>query len=391
MAPIEKPRILCVDDEPNVLEGLRLTLGRKHQVLIATSGAEGLEILEREGPVEVVLSDMRMPGMNGAEFLSRVREVAPDTTRMLLTGQTDLESAIDAVNRGQIFRFLTKPCAPDVLNGTFEQAVRQYRLVTAERDVLERTLVGSVQMLHDVLALATPEAFGRATRVKQYVTELAVGFVVPDHWELETAAMLSQVGFVTLDSEVMDKVNRGQRLTSDEEKLVAAVPAIAERLVAHIPRLEGVRAILSAVAHPPTADASHALPANTVLCARLLRIALEYDRMEARGVSHADAISAMRAKFSRDDIPAIEAFAELRARDATNHGPVALPLHSVRVGMVFADDVRLKSGVLLAPRGFAVTAAFVERARNIKPGTVEEPVLCLTAVPAPAAVPAAVS
>ena len=91
-------RVLCVDDEPNVLEGLSLHLRRRYQVETATSGAAALEILQRGGETAVVMSDMRMPGMDGAAFLARARQTAPDTVRILLTGHADLNSAISAVN-----------------------------------------------------------------------------------------------------------------------------------------------------------------------------------------------------------------------------------------------------------------------------------------------------
>lgn len=105
-----KPRILLVDDEPNVLSALARQLHPLYQVSLTPSPEEGLLLLEREGPFAVVLSDMRMPKMDGATFLKHVRERSPDTIRLLLTGHADLESAIAAVNEGQVFRFLTKPC-----------------------------------------------------------------------------------------------------------------------------------------------------------------------------------------------------------------------------------------------------------------------------------------
>src|SRR2546426_3153897 len=94
----ERERILCVDDEPSILEGLKLHLGRRYDVATASSGAVGLEDLERNGSTAVVLSDMRMPGMDGATFLSRARETKPDTVRILLTGQADLNACIAAIN-----------------------------------------------------------------------------------------------------------------------------------------------------------------------------------------------------------------------------------------------------------------------------------------------------
>src|SRR5262249_60092556 len=150
----------------------------------AVGGAAGLELIAREEPFAVVVSDMRMPGMDGAAFLTRVREIAPDATRVLLTGQADLDAAIAAVNRANIFRFLTKPCPPDVLASALTDAVNLHRLVTSERVLLQETLLGSVKMLTDVLALANPAAFGRATRAKQHARRTAAQLDLADRWQL---------------------------------------------------------------------------------------------------------------------------------------------------------------------------------------------------------------
>ncbi len=133
-----RPRVLCVDDEPNVLEGVSLHLHRRYEVVTATSGAAGLAALEKDGSIAVVMSDMRMPQMDGAQFLSRVRTGHPNAVRLLLTGQADMQSAIAAINEGQIFRFLTKPCPPAQLLGAFEAAIEQHRLLVAERILLEQ-------------------------------------------------------------------------------------------------------------------------------------------------------------------------------------------------------------------------------------------------------------
>ena len=157
-SPKSSPKILCVDDEPNVLEGLLLHLRRKFEVETAISGAAGLEILQRSDAIAVVMSDMYMPEMNGAEFLSRARQIVPDAARILLTGRADIDSAIAAVNNGQIFRFLTKPCPPLVLLTAIEAGVQQHRLVTAERELLEHTLHGCIKALADVLAVTRDQS-----------------------------------------------------------------------------------------------------------------------------------------------------------------------------------------------------------------------------------------
>ena len=131
-------KILFVDDEPSALEGFQRVLHRKFDVHTATSGGEGLVAIQKDGPFAVVISDMRMPGMNGAEFLARVRQTAPETVRMLLTGHADLHSAIEAVNRGNILHFLTKPCERDVLVAAINSGLDQYHTAIGEKELVKK-------------------------------------------------------------------------------------------------------------------------------------------------------------------------------------------------------------------------------------------------------------
>jgi CheY-like chemotaxis protein len=131
-------RVLFVDDEVPILEGYRRILHREFDVSAANSGEEGLELVRTGGPFAVVISDMRMPGMNGAEFLARVRERAPDTVRMLLTGYSDMEAAIEAVNEGNIFRYLTKPCEKKAIVDAIQSGVAQYDATRANKELIKK-------------------------------------------------------------------------------------------------------------------------------------------------------------------------------------------------------------------------------------------------------------
>jgi signal transduction histidine kinase len=138
--PSARPSILCVDDEPHVLDALKDVLHRHFSVTTATSGRDALRVLADSAPFCVVVSDFAMPDMNGAEFLANARVTAPDMVRVLLTGHASLTSAIAAVNDGHVFRLLTKPCPPPVLIRHLDEAVDQYRLVTGDRELLEHKL-----------------------------------------------------------------------------------------------------------------------------------------------------------------------------------------------------------------------------------------------------------
>jgi CheY-like chemotaxis protein len=370
---MSKPRILCVDDEPHVLEGLSDALHRDFHVIVASGGVEALQVLE-DGEFEVVVSDMRMPGMDGATFLTKARERHPDVVRLLLTGQADIDAAVAAVNGGGLFRFLLKPCPRDQLVEALSAASRQHRLITAEKVLLEQTLTGTVAVLSEILSLASPQAFGRATRAKQHVLALAERLGVADTWPLEVAATLSQISQVVLPEATQEKVYEGKALTPEEQQMVDRLPATTRRLLGNIPRLEPVAAILGAVGHLPDSFPREGENAELVrfgACA--LTIALDYDVCESVPMSSELAIDMLRSRVGRYDEALLEAFARLVGSASQHYTVLELKLRDLELGMEFIDDVRSAQGVLLVPRGYKITPSLLERLRNYPHGAVAEP------------------
>jgi len=373
--PSNRLRVLCVDDEPKVLEGLTLHLRRCYDIITATSGNAGLELLSRQADVAVVLSDMKMPGMNGATFLAQARRVAPDATRVLLTGQSDLESAIAAVNEGQIFRFLVKPCPPPVLLVAVEEAAKQHRLVTAERVLLEQTLHGSIKAMMEVLALTNPISFGSANRIKQLVTEIGIRLKMDNLWQVEMAALLRQLGFISLPPETVEKYYYGQLLSHDEEQMIAKVPGVTEQLLANIPRLETMREILTACEKPSryAGSSSDSLKYSIFQAGQLLRLAVDFDALVSRGVAEDLALATLRSREGTYTADLLQALFDLRGACDAIDEIRELPLADLRLGMILAEDMKSPNGLLLAAKGYQITNSFLERARNFAPGTVKEP------------------
>ncbi len=186
-------KILLVDDDSNILEGFRRTLSREFLMETALGGEQALKLVADNGPYAVVVSDMRMPGMDGIQLLIRIKSVSPDTIRIMLTGNADMETAVDAINEGSIFRFLNKPCNKEVMAKTLTAALVQYRLVTAEKQLLEHTLSGSIQVLTEVLSLVNPTAFSRAERARRYIHHIVTKMKLGNPWQYEVAAMMSQL------------------------------------------------------------------------------------------------------------------------------------------------------------------------------------------------------
>jgi response regulator RpfG family c-di-GMP phosphodiesterase len=367
MPPLSLPRILCVDDDANLLDGLVRSLRGHYKIETATEAEVALQSLKSSEPYAIVVSDQRMPGMDGVTFLSHIREMAPETVRVLLTGQADMESAIAAVNEGNIFRFLTKPCSTAMLLKALAACMEQHRLIAAEKVLLEQTLHGSIKALIDILSLASPAAFGRATRVRHSVEQLLTHFEIRQRWPLEVAAMLSQIGYVTLPPETLSKLHSSGVLKPAEQEMLDRIPVFVDQCLSNIPRIEPVREILrfssrpfAGSTHDPSAPAGAELPWG----ARALRIALDFDALQAEDSPAMYPFAIMRGRTGCYDPVMLEAFAKLHG-DSQTVRLVELQIRDLAIGMIFGEDLKSAAGVLLVARGQEVTPGLLERLRNV--------------------------
>jgi two-component system probable response regulator PhcQ len=151
---MDKAKLLLVDDEPNLTSALVRSLDRSQfEIFTADSAQKGLMILAGND-IDVIVSDERMPGMTGSQFLAEVRKQWPNTIRMILSGQADLEAAVRAINEGEVYRFLLKPCHPKELQMTILQGLQQKKLVAQSRKLLQEHQ--KAQNLLEELEKATP-------------------------------------------------------------------------------------------------------------------------------------------------------------------------------------------------------------------------------------------
>jgi response regulator RpfG family c-di-GMP phosphodiesterase len=300
--------ILLVDDDIRVVTALQRSLHKSYQIEIAGSAAEALEAIAGTS-YAVVVSDMKMPGMNGIELLGKVKETSPETVRILLTGQADLGTAIAAVNEGSVFRFLTKPCPDELLTKTLDAALDQHRLVISERDVLQETLMSTIGVLVEILAVTQPAAFGRAWRASRHVQTIAREMKLPDSWQFEAAAMLSQIGCISVDPAVLRKYDAGEKLSTAETAQMVSHAQVGQSLLEKIPRLQAVSQIIGCQ-HDASFGTGGFQPGSYVveLGAQLLHVALDFDRLTSIGRSAADALGEMRrsAQYNPDMLVAMD-------------------------------------------------------------------------------------
>jgi response regulator RpfG family c-di-GMP phosphodiesterase len=362
-------KILFVDDEPNVLDGYRRTLRKDYDVHIAEGGENGLATIEHEGPFAVVVSDMRMPGMDGVQFLRRVKEIAPEAVKMMLTGNADQQTAMDAVNEGSIFRFLTKPCPSETLVLTLNAGLEQYRLITAERHLLEQTLNQSLHVLVDILAIVNPTAFSRSARVKKLAREIADTLEIKNSWEVEIAAMLSQIGCITVPEDVLQKITSGAALTDKEASLYHQHPKTGHDLISQIPRMETVAEIVSNQNRRINDEACHFLQRETIdeptLGARVLKAVLDFDKLIISGKPPRNAFKELGERIGWYDPFVLDALKAIIDTTVDEFVSLDISIPDLKPGMILDSPLISIRGSLLLTAGQEISMSLILRLLNL--------------------------
>lgn len=385
-------KILFVDDDAHLLSSFDRNFRRKFTVELAGGGEAALEKISTRGPFAVVVSDRQMPRMDGITLLSEVRERAPDTVRIMLTGNADLEGAIRVVNQGNIFRFLTKPCPPDVLAKALEDALAQYRLVTAEKELLNKTLSGSIKLLTDILSMMEPESFGRAQTLRELIASVCKKCNVANDWEIPLAVMLAPIGNVTIPPDLLLRARAGVALSKVEENLVAQLPETAARLLANVPRLEGVARIVryqhkryDGFGPPDEAIKGEAIP----LGSRLLKILTDFAQLQAENLTRGRALDQMQLRLGWYDPALLDAVREyygLAAASRDERHTISIALADLAPGMVLRSNVETRDGTLILSSGHQLTEMTLEKIKNFDLiSGIREPLL--VEAPAPVGVP----
>lgn len=369
-------RVLVVDDDHHLLSSLRRQLGDRFDLTTAQGGQEAITAVQtaqdQRTPFAVVICDMRMPGMDGVETLRRIRELAPDTVRMMLTGNADQQTAIDAINEGNIFRFYTKPSSTDMLTVGIRAAIDQYLLVTSERDLLEKTLTGSIKVLLEVVSMNDPVAAGLATRLRDYVRRLTVESKLPQRWQLEVASSLAPIGQIAIPPEVLAKKASGQALTVGEQAIMNRCPEVARNLIANIPRLAKVAEIVylqdrgyDGSGFPEDGPKGDAIPVD----ARMLKILK--DLAEAAGETgspNAAAFAKMEGRRTQYDPKLLSKIRASLEATATSEPPteVNVPIAALRAGHTILSELRLTNDHIIIPANTQLTGPQIERIRNLQ-------------------------
>lgn len=223
-------RILFVDDEKKVLDGYSRTLRKLFTVVTALGAEEALQVMDEDGPFTVIVSDIRMPKMDGIELLSRVKQAHPDTIRMVLTGYADLEMAIQVVNRGDIFRFLTKPCDPVDLIRAIHSGIGQYEMTKAAQELatisrIKEGMEGTLRAFTRLVEFRDPYTAGHMDRVAEIASLIATRLELGSDCiqGLHLAALVHDIGKVAVPAGILNKPGT---LSEAEFAIIKAHPLV---------------------------------------------------------------------------------------------------------------------------------------------------------------------
>jgi len=403
--------VLAVDDEPNIVSALRRTLrSRGFTVHTALGGAEGLKVLD-EQKVDAIISDMRMPEMTGAQFLQQARTKLPEAVRILLTGYADITSTIEAVNNGEIFRYLSKPWDDEVLLSTLHDGLERKRLARERDQLLELTrsqneqlqkhaeelegkvrertrdlekanenvvaaharitsdFQGTVKMLSTILEQRPGLTDGCSRRVAEHVKLLGprVGLCGDALQDTVYAALLEDLGKLTFAEGWLTTPLHS--LPAKDRDEFMKHPLHGDGHLMALPSLRGAGRVLRSLYERFDGKGmpAHLVGENITLGARVLRAASEYERLrsgsiETRRFSHDDACAWLRnGSGTRFDPKVSAAFLEVLADAGSPAATKSLTVNALKAGMVLASDLVAGIGVLLLSKDHKLDDTTIRR------------------------------
>ena len=399
--------LLLVDDEENILNSLKRTLRKEqYRIITAQSGMEGLSVIDRE-KISLVLSDHRMPGMEGVEFLNEVRQKSPETIRMMLTGYADMQSVMNAINHGEVYRFITKPWDDEEIRFIVRDALRHYDLIdenkalqalthkqnielkdlnnnledkvaerTKEVEVLyknlEQNFFDFVRVFLSLLELKSQYLGSHCKRVAALSRRLAdkAGLLPDEKLDIELASLLEDIGTLGFPEKMLRK--RESELDPTEKALIEQHPVIGQTSLQHIQKLLPVSLLIrhhheryDGIGYPDNLRRER-IPAGS----RIIAIADFFDKL-INPSDGGERYSVDRAYFvlekeagRRFDPLLVGKFNETLhefSHEEIEADICEIDIDELKEGMLLASDVRTKRGLLLMASGEVIKPVHLDK------------------------------
>ena len=374
----KKNTILVVDDTAENIDVLNGILKDTYKIKVSLNGEKALKIAGSKEPPDLILLDVMMPDMDGYEVCLRLKS-NPATAKIpviFVTAKTEVEDETMGFELGAV-DYITKPISPPIVLARVKTHIELLNSRVGVEQMLSKTLMGSIKLLSDTLALANPQAFSQASRLKRFAQDIATHLNLPDVWKYEMAALLSQIGCVTIPQETLDKIFSDEKLTLKEKEMHKTIPAIGQDLVANIPRLSLLAKMIGKQQETlgsvqAKEDINKWDPA--VLGGQILKVAIEFDKLISVGVAPRMAIVEMKNRGGIYPPVLLNAISDTQV-DLVEVTEMLVKIDDLRDGMILQDDIITTSDVKLFKSGSEVTSYMLKLVqRYTKYMKIREPV-----------------
>jgi CheY-like chemotaxis protein len=358
-----KPKIFYVDDDFALLGLYSNSLKEFFNMTPISDPADGLANISKNvaDPYQVIISDYDMPGMDGVEFLKKAKEIMPDSVRIMLTASSDIQVAINALAQGDIFRFLNKPCTPEILKKNIFSGIDQYNLITSEKTLLEKTLLGSIGIMMEMLSIFNPEVFSQTIRLRNLAKRIITRLKIENAWEIEMGVLLSQIGCITIPSDIIGKHYHGYIMSEQETNMYYSHSLSGYKFISKIPRLEKVA---EGIKYQFMDYDSPTLKPN--LLSQFIRLLTDYDLLLHKGKLPRTALEVLHSKEGAYNDLILQAL-EAEVFEVMDGFIIkSVMVDDLEVGMVLADDLRSERNVVLIRKDSEISDVTLDRVQNFK-------------------------
>ena len=353
-------KVLFVDDEQSLLNGLERRLSCDLDMDTALSGDDGLLKMEESGPYAVVVTDMQMPQMNGVQFIKQARMISPETVYIMLTGNQDQTTATQAVNNGEVYRFLNKPCDFETIKRCVTSAQRQYDLARNEKELLQSTMVGTIRVLSEVLEVSQPDVFSQEPTIEGTFQHLTKSLSLRDHWEYK---LVFAVGFGRIRSCCPNDngrfLSRHRSLRMNLRKSTSSSPCLEGVCSRIFLVLGGVARIIECQSEV-NGDLTYGPDKEHInMGANILKTSIHWSALRSSGLSSSDALRELQRVMPELSLDLTDGL--MRMSNKEGNPVVALEPRKLREGMIVADDVVSDGDERLVRAGRHLTTAMIEK------------------------------
>lgn len=359
-------KILMIDDDRDILASYQVNLRKDFIVRIASNANQVMEILKAEDDIGVIVTDYKMPDVNGINLLKMIRQIYPDPIRIMITGFADMQIAVNAVNEGSIFRFLTKPMPTPELKQIIQDALIQYNLKKNEKELLNNTLKGTLKLLIDLISISIPQSLNIGSQARAVARKIGVKTGDVELWELEVASLLSNIGLLLLPNEIIQKKAEGKDLSLSESAVFNNHPELGANLLKHIPKFEKISdAILHMNDIFGSKNDRNVANESIPLYSRILKVSNDYIQFIQSNKTPLEAYEKMLELFYQYDPKLLELLLTEVVGSDNKRKIKQIQLMELKGGMVVAKDIVDDRDTVLFKKDKEITEPIIIRLQQI--------------------------